>query len=134
MKDFGQHCMYLLDLFVYDGPLARHQLDHRFNSLGPQTATRMEQALESLVRSGDVLMNRRPSLFYVAPAHLVPTREAPGTYRLIGHPGANAILRNYGTVHGPRDDGKRHFVTSLSIDELVAQLSQFGITIEEAPL
>lgn len=129
MTDLSRHTTFLLQLLANEGPLAHRQLQNILNRLGPGAAIRMEQALGRLVRTGNVLMTDPPGIYNVAPARLLYKRDNPPTFELVGHPGAEQLLRLYGDVVGPNGDGVRHFTLTEDVRNLGKHLAKFGISI-----
>lgn len=125
----NRHATFVLQLFANEGPLLERQLQHTLDKLGPGAATRMERALEQLLRSGDVLTADSPVTYYVAPAQLRCIRSNPATFQLIGHPGAENVLKLYGEVSGPDSQGIRRFTLTRDVDDIKATLAKFGISV-----
>lgn len=125
------HNRYLLDLLAREGPLSRRQLDQRTTLLGPELEARMEEALQRLLRTGDILKGEGRVVYYVAPARLIPVgSEHPSLYWLVGHPAAEAVLAALGKVAGPDERGRRLFRSGRPRAELRPRLQRCAIALE----
>lgn len=129
MTDLSKHAAFLLQLLANEGPLPERGLHDIFERLGPGAAIRMEDALRRLIRTGNVLAVDSPLTYYVAPARLLYKQADPPTFELVGHPGAEQLLRFYGKVVGPDPQGVRHFILTADLDDLERRLAEFGISV-----
>lgn len=129
MTALNRHATFILQLFANEGPLLDRQLQDVFDGLGAGAATRMESALQQLLQTGNVLMVDSPLTYYVAPARLQYKHSNPLTFELIGHPGAEQLLRFHGDVVGPDLHGVRHFISTTDGDNLESHLAKFGISV-----
>ena len=132
MTDLSRHYSFLLDLLAQQGPLTRGDLERLFERMGTDASEHMWRALRRLVESGNVLEGQSPPVYFVAPAVLVELRKNAGEYALIGHPGAANILKFYGEVAPPSQDGARLFRSKHSVDSLERLLADFGISVRRA--
>jgi hypothetical protein len=129
VTDLSRHCSFLLDLLALEGPHTKQQLEQIFAQLGEGASSLMEQALRLLVNSGSVLEDENSTVYFVAPARLIPRDQNAGSYMLLGHPGAENILRYYGKIMGPDERGVRRFFSKTPVQSLERRILDFGISI-----
>lgn len=122
---------YLLDLVAGQGPLSGPALSRHIAAMGPELAGQMEDALQRLIRSGDILRSQGRAAYFVAPARLVPAGTGdPYLFKVIGHPAAETVLAALGKVAGPDEKGQRYFHSYLALAGLRPRLKRCAIALE----